>query len=281
MTAQPTGEDRLAPASIGRHYDEVSPIGDELRDGQLHMWYWYGEEDEAPLAEAVNRISRKVTGTLGLRPGERLLDAGCGPGETAIGLARDFGVQVTGITLSEFEVARGTARAQAAGVQDQARFLYGDYTAVPFPDGSFDAVLALESLLNGDDLDKALREFHRLLRPGGRVTLSDFSLESAREPARIATFKNGLRLGALPTLAEWIERVRAAGFQVEEYTQCGPRVFGMKAKYVKAAMQRRTEIAERFGTSALQDYAAGYRSFFVPRKDQIGYVILAARKPYR
>jgi ubiquinone/menaquinone biosynthesis C-methylase UbiE len=274
-------EDRLAPASIGRHYDEVSPIGDELRDGQLHMWYWYGQEDDAPLAQAVSRISRKVTDTLGLRSGEHVLDAGCGPGETAVYLARTFGVEVTGVTLSDFEVAKATSRARSAGLQDRVRFRYGDYTALSFPDNSFDAVLALESLTNGDDLERALAEFFRVLRPGGRVSLSDFSLESNAEPDRIATFMTGLRLGALPTLTEWIGHLRAAGFQVEEYTQCGPRVFGMKAKYVKAAMQRRTEITEKFGDGAFRDYAAEYQGFFVPRKDQIGYVILSARKPAR
>lgn len=55
----------------------------------------------------------------------------------------------------------------------------------------------------------------------------------------------------------------------------------MKTKYVTTAMKRRAEIAERFGDSAVREYADGYRSFFVPRKDQIGYIIVAARKPAR
>lgn len=54
-------------ANIGEHYDKRSPIGDELRNGQLHMWYWYDREDDASLTEAVHRMTRKVTDTLGLR----------------------------------------------------------------------------------------------------------------------------------------------------------------------------------------------------------------------
>ncbi len=273
------GEDKLGPAVIGRHYDERSPIGDQLRDGQLHMWYWYGEEDPTPLPEAVTRISRKVTGTLGLLPGEHVLDAGCGPGETAVRLAADQGVEVTGITLSEYEIARATERARAAGVADRARFRYGDFTALDFPDDSFDAVLALESLQNAPDIGAVLLELRRVLRPGGRIAVSDFSLESAAEPGRIATFMATLKLGALPTQAEWLDLVRGAGLVVEEYTQCGPRVFGMKAKYLREAVHRREEIAGTFGAEALGAYARDHQGFFVPRKDQIGYLILAARKP--
>jgi len=54
-------------AVIGRHYDERTPIEDAFRNGQTHMWYWYDEHDETPLPEAVQRISRKVCDTLGLR----------------------------------------------------------------------------------------------------------------------------------------------------------------------------------------------------------------------
>jgi ubiquinone/menaquinone biosynthesis C-methylase UbiE len=273
------GQDQPGPAVIGRHYDERSPIGDELRDGQLHMWYWYGDDDPTPLNEAVTRISRKVTGTLGLRPGERVLDAGCGPGETAVRLAADHGVDVTGITLSEFEIARATERARTADVAGRARFRYGDFASLDFPDNSFDAVLALESLQNAHDIGAVLVELRRVLRPGGRIVVSDFSLESAAEPERIATFMSTLKLGVLPTLEEWIGLVRGAGLLLEEFTQCGPRVFGMKAKYLREAVHRRDEIENKFGAEALGAYARDHQGFFVPRKDQVGYVILTARKP--
>jgi len=269
------------PADIGRHYDERSPIEDEFRNGQVHMYYWYDEDDSASLTEAVARISRKVTDTLGLRAGEHVLDAGCGPGETAVYLARRFQVRVTGVTVSAFEVETATKRAEAGGVGALAHFEHGDFMELGHPDGTFDAVLALESLQNAPDLDQVLGELYRVLRPGGRLSLADFSLESADDPQRLAKFMASLRLSVLPSLAEWNARLRAAGFEVEEYTQCGPRVYGKKAKFLAAAMVRRDEVAAKFGEGAMADFSRGSMGFFAPRKDQIGYVIVSARKPYR
>lgn len=264
---------------IGRHYDERTPIADELRDGQLHMWYFYDDADDASLPVAVHRMTRKVTETLGLRPDEHVLDAGCGPGNTAVYLAAELGARVTGVTLSDVEIASARRRAAARGVDDRVRFDYGDYTALSFPDGTFDAVLALESLQNATNIGVVLAELFRVLRPGGRLALSDFSLESAADQERIATFMRTLKLPNLPTLPEWLDYVREAGFAVEEYTQCGPRSFGKKATYLRAAMAQRDKVATKFGESAVAEFSSRHRGFFAPRKDQIGYVIIAARKP--
>lgn len=271
-------EDVADVVAVGKHYDERSPIEEELRDGRIHMWYWYGPDDAATLGQALHRMTVKVTDTLGLCSGEHLLDAGCGTGETAAYLAAQ-GVRVTGLTISGFEASAGRRRAVGKKVADRVHIDQGDYHHLPYADGTFDAVLALESLQNASDVSAVLAEFYRVLRPGGRLTLADLCLGLPGEQDRLDKFMAALRLTRLPSLSEWAQLVEAAGFVVDERTECGARVYGMKGKYLHAAIQRRPEVVDKFGDDRLTEFTRLSRGFFACRKEQIGYAIVAARKP--
>jgi len=102
-----------------------------------------------------------------LRPGERLLDVGCGPGRHARAL-RDNGVEVVGVDISHAFLA-------AAG---DGCWVRADARRLPFPTSSFDCVISLcqggFGLLRGDDA-LALAEMGRVVKEGGRVVLSAFS----------------------------------------------------------------------------------------------------------
>lgn len=110
-----------------------------------------------------------------VRPGERVLDTGCGTGELTIAAARRVGKSgvVHGVDASPemIEVARRNARRSAPGVQ----FHLEPVEAMSFPDGSFD--VALNSFvmhhLPGDLKQRALLEIRRVLRPGGRIVILD------------------------------------------------------------------------------------------------------------
>ncbi|MGW4065080.1 methyltransferase domain-containing protein [Amycolatopsis sp. NPDC004747] len=269
----------INPIDVGRSYDESSPISNTLNDGQVHMSYWYGEQDDTPLAEAAQRITRKVGATLGLRPGERLLDAGCGLGAPAILLAQETGAHVTGITVSGYEVAEGNRKIEAAGVGDRVRVELGDYSALSYPDGSFDAVLAIESLQCAPDLGKVLTELFRVLRPGGRISVADYTLEGAMDEGSAAEFAATIHINRPPRLAEWIDALTAAGFGVGEYTQCGPRVFGMPSKYLDSAEQARDRLAAKFGADIVPGLKEGLGYFLAPGPERIGYAIVSAHKP--
>jgi SAM-dependent methyltransferase len=112
---------------------------------------------------------------LELRPGMRVLDAGCGPGRHALALARR-GIDVVGVDLSDDFIA--LAREQAAGM-DHAAFLVVDVRDLAF-DREFDAVICLCQggfglLGGGEDEDRALAGLAGALRPGGRLALSAFN----------------------------------------------------------------------------------------------------------
>lgn len=270
----------IQPAEIGKAYDETSPIVSAVGDGQFHLWYWHDDEDDAPLPEAMRRMTRKVAGIMALRPGERVLDAGCGCGGPAIQLATETGVDVTGITISGVQVVEAAARAEVSDVSDRVRFEYGDYTKLDYADGSFDGLLALESLQCAPDLDAAMDEFYRVLRPGGRIAIAEFNRESQMDDADAAEFAASIDINTLRTLDGWLDSLTTAGFEIDEYTQCGPRVFGRrKWKYYDHAATLREQLVARFGEGAAADFDAGLNPFFAPAADHLGYVIIAASKP--
>jgi SAM-dependent methyltransferase len=111
----------------------------------------------------------------GCRPGARILDAGCGNGRHAIPLARS-GYRVVAVDSSRSLLA--AARRTACGAA-QPRLVRGSYARLPVAPGSFDAVICLGTALGytGEAADRAaLREFRRVLAPGGRLVIETMHL---------------------------------------------------------------------------------------------------------
>jgi SAM-dependent methyltransferase len=108
-----------------------------------------------------------------LRPAMRLLDAGCGGGSITVGLAEAVAPgPVVGLDREVFRLVEARYRAYSTDVQN-ADFLGADLYTLPFPDASFDAVFSHHVLQHVRDPLAALREFHRVLRPGGVVGIRD------------------------------------------------------------------------------------------------------------
>lgn len=105
----------------------------------------------------------------GVTGGQRLLDVGCGPGESAFGIAeRVPGLQVTGLDYSETMIRLAKRRQRRDRTRDQLAFVRGDAMALPFPDGSFDAVTGHSFLYLVPSADNVLAEARRVLVPGAK-----------------------------------------------------------------------------------------------------------------
>jgi SAM-dependent methyltransferase len=106
----------------------------------------------------------------------RVLEVGCGPGHLSIRLARQHGLQVTGLDLDSAMIARARANADRPGGGHQPRpsLLVGDVAALAFPDQSFDLVVSTLSMHHWADPTAGLAEIGRVLRPGARALIWDF-----------------------------------------------------------------------------------------------------------
>jgi ubiquinone/menaquinone biosynthesis C-methylase UbiE len=100
--------------------------------------------------------------------GKVVLDYGCGPGYLTKYLIDRGASHVTGIDVSEGEIAQAIERAEQNGVSDKSDFLAADAHATDFPDDSFDLIVG-DAILHHLDMRRALVEIRRILKPGGRA----------------------------------------------------------------------------------------------------------------
>jgi demethylmenaquinone methyltransferase/2-methoxy-6-polyprenyl-1,4-benzoquinol methylase len=137
----------------------------------------------APVYDAMNRVMtagldrtwRALAAAAVVRPGDRVLDACCGTGDLALaGLAA--GGAVTGLDFSEPMLERARRKSEAVD------WVRGDLLELPFAEGSFDAATVGFGVRNVTDLERALAELRRVLRPGGRLAILEIT--TPRGPLR-------------------------------------------------------------------------------------------------
>lgn len=268
-------EVKSTPAEIAEFYDGASGLADKYFHGYQRQGYWYDDADDASLEEGAKRLTRKVVDTLGLRPGETVLDAGCGSGAATVHIAEEYGATITGVTISPVEAATAEARAAAAGLSDRVTFEVGDYHALPFAEGQFDAVVAMESLFNAYDLDKALLEIHRVLRPGGRVAMCEMSKATEASPLG----KPFPQAREPMTPSGWAKAYEDAGFIVEERIESRRVYVHTGKRHVEHFDQVRPKLAAEFGEEMVAEIRQGMQEAFQLGPEDVTYMMLCARKP--
>jgi arsenite methyltransferase len=124
-------------------------------------------------------LTRRLAQLMGLGPGDTVLDVASGPGTTAVLLAAEYRVDVVGVDLGPAQNAKAQAHAERLGLSDRVRFEIGDAERLPIDDTSVDAVICECALCTFPDKTTAVDEMARVLRPGGRVGISDVWLDPA------------------------------------------------------------------------------------------------------
>src|ERR1700682_4558033 len=192
----------------------------------IHFGYW--EKHTRSHAQSLLAMNRVLANHLGIRSGQRILDAGCGVGGSAIWLAKTYDVQVVGITPVASQVARAHRYAQEQGVADQVSFEQQDYTHTAFPDASFDVVWAMESLCHAPDKRFVLAEARRLLRPAGRIGMVEYM--RTRRPhasageALLHSWLSGWAIPDIATAAEWLAWTQDVGLHNVQLVDLTPNV---------------------------------------------------------
>jgi ubiquinone/menaquinone biosynthesis C-methylase UbiE len=171
-----------------------NPVLDRSEGRALHLGFWRG--DGLSLVEAQRALDREVLAAAGLVPGAVVVDVGCGLGSTlweAATLVSDL--ELIGINLDETQLGR--VRGQS--FPQPVRWLHADACALPLPDAFCTHLLCVEAAFHFSSRRKFLEEAARVLRPKGRLVLTDL----------------------VPSPALQVLKGTAAGRQIERRVQAG------------------------------------------------------------
>jgi demethylmenaquinone methyltransferase/2-methoxy-6-polyprenyl-1,4-benzoquinol methylase len=152
----------LAPEAVRTMFDRIAPVYDGMN---------------RVMTAGLDLRWRRIAAASAVRPGDRVLDAACGTGDLALADLGAGAESVAGLDFSAAMLER--ARRKSSAVD----WIEGDLLALPFDDGTFDAATVGFGVRNlADELERGLRELHRVLRPGGRLAILEIT--TPRGPLR-------------------------------------------------------------------------------------------------
>jgi len=160
---------------IEKYYDESTffyrYLWGNKKNLAMHFGFW--DKDTKNLNDALINENKYVADALDIKKGDKVLDAGCGVGGSAIWIAENYGANVIGITIIKNHITLAKKYAKERKVSDLTRFELRDFCDTGLPSESFDKIYSIESACHAIDKRVFLKEMFRLLKKGGKLVVCD------------------------------------------------------------------------------------------------------------
>jgi len=204
-------------AVVADHYNELDVFYRALWGEHVHHGLWVNGQESPEVA--VRHLVDVVAKEAQIKPGDHVIDIGCGYGAAARQLAQYYGAEVTAITLSSAQ----HAYAQTVTADTNPLYLLADWLTTDFS-RRFEAAIAIESSEHMPDRDEFFRRAYKALEAGGRFVVCAWLSSEAPSPMEVAWLLRPIcdegRLPCLPTLNELAASAKAVGFEVVNTQDC-------------------------------------------------------------
>ena len=215
---KPYNEDEKKSVQVERMFDNIAPAYDQLN----HTLSW--GIDKSWRKKAINWLKP-------FRP-QRMMDVATGTGDFAIQACRVLNPkELIGTDISEGMMNVGRQKVKAAGLQERISFAKEDCTALTFPDNRFDAITVAFGVRNFEDLDKGLREMHRVLDTNGKLVILELSEPEWFPMKQLYALYSKV---VIPTLGKLLSKDRSAYTYLPQSIKAFPQGEVMREIILKA-----------------------------------------------
>jgi sterol 24-C-methyltransferase len=170
--------------------------------------------------ESIRRHQLYLAHRLDLRPGQRVVDLGCGVGGPLGALVRATGARIVGVNNNAYQITKGRRAIARDGLEGRCELVQADFMSLPFGDDELDAAYAIEATCHAPERESLFREILRVLRPGALFASYEWCMTDAFDASSVEhrRIKRAIERGdGLPDLVRMSEvgaAVRRAGFDV-------------------------------------------------------------------
>jgi tocopherol O-methyltransferase len=271
----------VAKRDIQRHYDLATLFYRLLWGRHIHHGLWQaGESSDVAQLHLIDSMARLAN----IRRGQAVLDVGCGMGGSSCHLARHYGCQVTGVTLSRVQRHWASFSARLEGLGGRTNFRWADAEKVEFPPASFDVLWSVECTEHLFDKPAFFRRAAQWIKPGGRLAicawLAGDKVDDQSATRQVHDVCEGFLCPSLGTSRDYESWMNEAGFRLDAYHDWTPRVMQTwqicvdrvrqsRVRWLAQAIDRNMVcFLDRFGT-ILEAYRSGAMRYgcFIGHRD--------------
>jgi len=229
------------------------------------------------------KLTERLGQLLQLGQHSRVLDVASGPGTSALFLAERFGCEIVGLDYGTQNIEQANAEAAERGLSARVRFEQADAEAIPFPEAVFDAVICECAFCTFPNKSRAASEFMRVLKPGGRVGISDLT-RTVELPGDLEGLLAWIScIADAQPIESYVEWFRCAGLGRQATESHDEALLEMvrqiQAKLLAAEVMKGLKKIDLPGIDFAAANQMAKAAITAVRQGQLGYAIITGEKP--
>lgn len=265
-------------SDVEAYYDAMGPFYKLIWGDSVHGGYWPAGLEDMSLPEAQEHLTNLMIAKTPIKPGQHMIDLGCGTGLPAIRMASAKQCHVHGLTVAHGQVAEAQATIQAMQMQELVHIDWGNAMELPFEDDFFNAAWAFESIFHMPSRLTVMQEANRVLQAGSYFVLTDIVEVKSLSPEQQQIFFPAFQINTLTTKQGYLDLFAQTGFEQLELIDLTAGIEKTLAHTKLGIEQKRAELEAIYPPDMLGMIEQTWPMVEKIYAEFVRYVLIVARK---